>query len=134
MIRGGQKRNVPADTLVCGDLVEVKGGDLIPADLRVVDAKGCKVDNSMITGEAEPQQRGTECTSENPLETKNLAFFGTNCAEGTALGIVVKTGDNTIMGKIANLAAGLEESQPPIAKEIQHFIHIITGVAVVLGN
>ena len=88
---------------------------------------------------------------QNPLETKNLAFFSTNAVEGTAVGMVVNIGDNTVMGRwvsinmhfwgifyplysrIAGLASGLEGGQTPIAKEIEHFIHIITGVAVFLG-
>merc|ERR1711881_385540 len=72
-------------------------------------------------------------THENPLETKNLAFFSTNAVEGTAVGIVVNIGDNTVMGRIAGLASGLASDETPIAKEIAHFIHIITGVAVFLG-
>jgi len=91
------------------------------------------VDNSSLTGESEPQSRGPEYTHENPLETKNLAFFSTNAVEGTAKGIVVMIGDNTVMGRIAGLATGLETGETPIAKEIAHFIHIITGVAVFLG-
>ena len=55
------------------------------------------------------------------------------CRPGTMRGVVVKTGDNTVMGRIANLASGLEVGDTPIAKEIAHFIHIITGVAVFLG-
>lgn len=52
---------------------------------------------------------------------------------GTARGIVINIGDNTVMGRIAGLASGLETGETPIAKEISHFIHIITGVAVFLG-
>merc|ERR1719266_3279253 len=91
------------------------------------------VDNSSLTGESEPQSRLPEYTHENPLETKNLAFFSTNAVEGTARGMVVNIGDNTVMGRIAGLASGLEGGQTPIAKEIEHFIHIITAVAVFLG-
>ena len=133
VIRDGQKHTFPADQLVVGDVVEVKGGDRIPADLRIVVAQGCKVDNSCLTGESEPQSRSPDFTNDNPLETKNLAFFSTNCVEGTAKGIVINTGDRTIMGRIANLASGLEMGETPIAREINHFIHLITGVAVFLG-
>ncbi len=91
------------------------------------------MDNSSLTGEAEPQSRSPECTNENWRETKNLAFFSTNAVEGTATGIVVAIGDNTSMGRIAGLASGLESGDTPIAKEIAHFIHLITGVAVFLG-
>ena len=62
----------------------------------------------------------------NPTEIINLS-------QGTAIGVVVNTGDRTVMGRIANLASGLEMGQTPINREIEHFIHLITGVAVFLG-
>nr|KAF6412719.1 ATPase Na+/K+ transporting subunit alpha 1 [Molossus molossus] len=133
VIRNGEKMSINAEEVVVGDLVEVKGGDRIPADLRIISANGCKVDNSSLTGESEPQTRSPDFTNENPLETRNIAFFSTNCVEGTARGIVVYTGDRTVMGRIATLASGLEGGQTPIAAEIEHFIHLITGVAVFLG-
>jgi len=133
VIRGNEKLNVHAEELVVGDLIEVKFGDRVPADIRVISAHGFKVDNSSLTGESEPQSRTAEFTNENPLETRNLAFFSTNAVEGTARGLVVQTGDRTVMGRIANLASGLEMGETPIAREIAHFIHIITGVAVFLG-
>ncbi|XP_027223739.1 sodium/potassium-transporting ATPase subunit alpha isoform X7 [Penaeus vannamei] len=133
VLRDGEKQNVQAEELCIGDIVEVKFGDRIPADIRVIESRGFKVDNSSLTGESEPQSRSPEYTSENPLETKNLAFFSTNAVEGTCKGIVIMIGDNTVMGRIAGLASGLETGETPIAKEITHFIHIITGVAVFLG-
>uniref|UniRef100_A0A674MDJ6 ATPase Na+/K+ transporting subunit alpha 3b n=1 Tax=Takifugu rubripes TaxID=31033 RepID=A0A674MDJ6_TAKRU len=133
VIREGEKVQINAEEVVAGDLIEVKGGDRIPADIRVVSAHGCKVDNSSLTGESEPQSRSPDCTHDNPLETRNVAFFSTNCVEGTARGIVICTGDRTVMGRIATLTSGLETGKTPIAKEIEHFIHIITGVAVFLG-
>jgi len=131
--RDGKVLSINATQLVLGDIVLVKFGDRVPADLRIIEAKGLKVDNSSLTGESEPQSRGPECTHDNPLETKNLAFFSTNCVEGTATGVVVQIGDNTVMGRIANLASGLGSGKTPIAIELEHFIHIITGVAVFLG-
>merc|ERR1712076_44295 len=122
-----------AEELTLGDIVEIKFGDRVPADVRILEARSFKVDNSSLTGESEPQARSPEFTHDNPLETKNLAFFSTNAVEGTAKGIVVNIGDNTVMGRIAGLASGLETGDTPIAKEIAHFIHIITGVAVFLG-
>merc|ERR1711971_467867 len=131
--RDGEKVTVKAEELTLGDIVEVKFGDRIPADIRVLEARQFKVDNSSLTGESEPQARTPEFTHENPLETKNLGFFSTNAVEGTCVGMVVNIGDNTVMGRIAGLASGLSNDQTPIAKEIAHFIHIITGVAVFLG-
>ncbi|TDG51334.1 hypothetical protein AWZ03_002129 [Drosophila navojoa] len=133
VIREGEKLTLRAEDLVLGDVVEVKFGDRIPADIRIIEARNFKVDNSSLTGESEPQSRGSEFTHENPLETKNLAFFSTNAVEGTAKGVVISCGDHTVMGRIAGLASGLDTGETPIAKEIHHFIHLITGVAVFLG-
>jgi len=133
IVRNGEKVNMPATECVLGDIVHFKAGDRICADLRIVESRGLKVDNSSLTGESEPQSRSPECTNQNPLETKNLAFFSTNAVEGNGVGIIVQTGDNTVMGRIANLASGLGTGKTPIAQEIEHFIHIITGVAVFLG-
>ncbi|ESO03570.1 hypothetical protein HELRODRAFT_187047 [Helobdella robusta] len=132
-VREGVKYNIHAEELVVGDVIEVKFGDLIPADIRIINAHGLKVDNSSLTGESEPQTRSPEYTNDNPLETKNLAFFSTNAVEGTGKGVIISTGDRTVMGRIANLASGLDTGKTPIAREIEHFIELITAVAVFLG-
>lgn len=132
-LRDGQKVNLKAEELTIGDVVEIKFGDRIPADVRVIESHNMKVDNSSLTGESEPQSRSPEYTSDNPLETKNLAFFSTSAVEGTCKGLVINIGDNTVMGRIAGLASGIDSGSTPIAREIEHFIHIITGVAVFLG-
>uniref|UniRef100_T1IZN6 Sodium/potassium-transporting ATPase subunit alpha n=1 Tax=Strigamia maritima TaxID=126957 RepID=T1IZN6_STRMM len=133
LVREGQKITMRAEEVVVGDVLDIKFGDRIPADIRVISGHGFKVDNSSLTGESEPQSRTAEFTNENPLETKNLAFFSTNAVEGTCRGLVISTGDRTVMGRIANLASGLDSGETPIAKEIGHFIHLITAVAVFLG-
>ncbi|XP_077955936.1 sodium/potassium-transporting ATPase subunit alpha-2 isoform X1 [Gasterosteus aculeatus] len=133
VIREGEKMQINAELVVRGDLVEIRGGDRIPADLRVVSSSGCKVDNSSLTGESEPQTRSPQFTNDNPLETRNICFFSTNCVEGTARGVVICTGDRTVMGRIATLASELQVRRTPINIEIEHFIRLITGVAVFLG-
>nr|XP_029502532.1 sodium/potassium-transporting ATPase subunit alpha-1-like [Oncorhynchus nerka] len=85
VVRDGEKKNINTEEVVVGDIVEVKGGDRIPADLRIVSASGCKVDNSSLTGESEPQTRSPDFSNDNPLETRNIAFFSTNCVEGKYL-------------------------------------------------
>ncbi|CAG0915389.1 unnamed protein product [Notodromas monacha] len=133
VIRDGVSRPVLAETLVKGDLIKLKGGDRIPADIRVLVSNGMKVDNSSLTGESEPLLRQPTVSHENPLETQNLAFFSTNCVEGSGTGLVIQTGDRTVIGRIAGLTAGLQRGATPIAKEIMHFVHLITAVAVALG-
>ncbi|ETE66743.1 Potassium-transporting ATPase alpha chain 1 [Ophiophagus hannah] len=133
VIRDGDKFQINANQLVVGDLVEIKGGDRVPADIRIITGQGCKVDNSSLTGESEPQNRTPECTHESPLETRNIAFFSTMCLEGTATGVIINTGDRTIIGRIASLASGVENEKTPIAIEIEHFVDIIAGLAIFFG-
>lgn len=78
-------QHVPANDLVVGDVVDIKFGDSIPADIRIIECQGLKVDNSSLTGESEPQSRSPLCSDDNPMETKNLAFFSTNALEGWCL-------------------------------------------------
>ena len=74
-------------------------GNLIPADIRIISQIGMKVDNSVLTGEPDILPRSEVCTNiENPIESKNLAFFRTICVEGRCKAIVLKTGDNTLIG------------------------------------
>ena len=61
--------------------------------MLLLRCSGFKVDNSSLTGESEPQSRMPQCTSENPMETKNLAFFTSNAVEGACVGLVVQTGE-----------------------------------------
>uniref|UniRef100_A0A667FLM7 Sodium/potassium-transporting ATPase subunit alpha n=1 Tax=Lynx canadensis TaxID=61383 RepID=A0A667FLM7_LYNCA len=139
VIRDSEKKTIPAEQLVVGDIVEIKGGDRIPADIRLLSVQGCKVDNSSLTGESEPQARSSEFTHDNALETKNIGFYSTTCLEvsispvGTATGMVINTGDRTIIGQIASLASGVGNEKTPIAIEIEHFVHIVGGVAISIG-
>ncbi|XP_068098327.1 potassium-transporting ATPase alpha chain 2-like [Hyperolius riggenbachi] len=133
VLRDGQRVELIAEKLVVGDIVYLKGGDKIPADLRIIESHGCKVDNSSLTGESEAQPRVTDCTDENPLETKNIGFYSTTCLEGAASGIVINTGDRTVIGRIASLASQVGDQKTPIALEIEHFVHLISGLAVFVG-
>jgi len=132
--RDGKDINVEAKYLVVGDIVNLKAGDKIPADIRVIECSDdMKVDHSSLTGEPDALKRGIDFSHDNPLETKNLCFFGTQVPSGTAKGIVVNVGDNTVMGRIAKLATATENVQTPINQEIEHFVHIVSGVAIFLG-
>ena len=131
--REGRAEAIEAKELVRGDIVIVKGGDNIPADLRIIEANEMKVNNASLTGETEELLRTPNCTDDKPFETENLAFFGTSCTEGTGVGIVIFTGDNTVIGKIANLAQSAKSSQTTLSIEIHRFIKIISLVAIFLG-
>lgn len=133
VIRNGDACSIPAEDLVPGDIVDLKAGDAIPADVRCMDCSDFKVDNSSLTGESDAQTRSSKNVEENPMEATNLAFFGTNCAKGKCRGVVIRTGDHTLIGSIARLASSTDNQKTPIAIEIEHFIHIVSSVAVFLG-
>ena len=82
MVREGKKETVKAEELVIGDVIEVKVGDRVPADMRIIESSSFKLDNSSLTGESEPQSRSNAFTHDNPFETKNLAFFSSSAVEG----------------------------------------------------
>jgi sodium/potassium-transporting ATPase subunit alpha len=133
VLRNAEITSVDVTDLVVGDIVDVQFGDRVPADIRITENQGLKVDNSSLTGESEPLPRSVECTHPNPMETKNLAFFSTSVIEGTGRGIVIATGDRTLMGRVAGLASRLENNETPISREMDHFVSVISGVAIFFG-
>lgn len=134
VVRDGTSSVLNAMELVRGDILKLKAGDKVPADLRVLECSDdMKVDNASLTGESEPIKREINCTHENPLETANVCFFGTLIPTGTATCMVIGTGDNTLMGRIARLTLTTTNVETPIAKEIEHFVLIVSTVAVTLG-
>jgi sodium/potassium-transporting ATPase subunit alpha len=129
-LRDGKVSRIAASALVPGDVVLVRMGDKTPADLLVFSASDCHVDNSSLTGESEPQERGKENDMANPLEASNLLFNSCLIVAGEAYGIVIRTGDATVLGQIASLTAGEEKTTSPLAHEIDNFVKIIATIAI----
>jgi len=120
--------------LVTGDIIEVANGDKVSADIRMFESDACKVEMSSLTGEPIAIKREIAPENqENALEAKNLAFFTTQILNGKGRGIVIRTGDRTVIGQIKRLVTETKNKRTPINIEIEHFIHLITGVAIFLG-
>ena len=93
-----------------------------------------KVDNSALTGEVEPLLRTVDCTNPNNiLETKNVAFYGTLCKEGSGKGVVISIGDKTVMGQIAEMAVSGATPESPLHIELKRFVILISVIAVGMG-
>ena len=134
VIREGKTREIDAKTIVPGDIVVVKGGENIPCDIMVFKSNEMKVNNASLTGESEDINLDPSLEPENNIfETKNVAFFGTSCTAGSGTGVCFKTGDDSVIGQIANLASSAESAETPLATEIDRFIKIISAVAFTLG-
>ncbi|SPE23507.1 magnesium transporter [Burkholderiales bacterium] len=95
---------VPIKRLVPGDVIALSAGDMLPADVRLLSAKDLFIGQAAMTGESLPVEKFAEqrsAASTNPLELENLAFMGTNVVSGSALAVVVTTGDHTYFGALA---------------------------------
>jgi sodium/potassium-transporting ATPase subunit alpha len=95
VLRSGVPTKMTASNLVIGDIVQIKLGNKVPADLRLIQVSNdLKFDRAVLTGESEPVEGTTAMTDENFLESKNIALMGTHVVNGSGLGIVVLTGNN----------------------------------------
>lgn len=130
-IRDGKMAQMAASELVPGDVVLVRMGDKNPADVLVFSASDCSVDNSSLTGESEPQERTKDNDMRNPLEAANVMFNSTLVVSGEAWGMVIRTGDATVLGQIAHLTAGEEKMKSPLSHEIDNFVRLIATIAIV---
>ena len=107
VIRDGKKIQIPLKEVTFGDTVILSAGDMIPADLRVIEAKDLYVGQSSITGESDAVRKNvnTELVNIDEIESitdlDNICFMGTNVISGSAKAVVIKTGDNTYFGKVA---------------------------------
>ncbi|KAL1611800.1 hypothetical protein SLS60_000020 [Paraconiothyrium brasiliense] len=126
VVRDGNQASISATDLVPGDIVIIKQGNKLPADVRFVDVSSdAMFDRAILTGESEPCPATTEATEDNYLETHNIGMQGTHCISGSCIGICVATGDNTIFGRIAKLTSEPKTGMTPLQREILRFVLII---------
>ncbi|TMW69048.1 hypothetical protein Poli38472_001204 [Pythium oligandrum] len=132
VVRDGISQLIPAEEPVVGDLVWVRNGDKVPADLRILLCSNLKVENSSLTGESELVSLTSAEQDESvaPLECKNVAFNGSLCFDGSALGLVLSIGDNTVIGRIAKLASSTEQRETNMQREVATFVRFISALAI----
>ncbi len=122
VIRDGVESIIPARELVPGDIVVLRTGDKVPADIRLAEAFSLKVDESSLTGESSPVLKSTEPLDEaTPLPDRvNMAYSGTVVTYGRGWGVVVETGMKTELGKIAKMIQEAREEKTPLEKRMEH--------------
>jgi sodium/potassium-transporting ATPase subunit alpha len=133
VLRDGESRFVPAAELVVGDVVRLSAGAKVPADMRLIAVRGLRVENSSLTGESTPVHSTVECTDEAPLETRNLVFNSSLVMTGEALGVVVRTGDRSVIGVIAKQVTRAQATQTTLQREVSHFVRVISIGAVIMA-
>lgn len=116
VVRNGQHETVATTDLVVGDIVVLRAGDRIPADLRVMEAHNLRVEEAILTGESTVVDKTAEAlTSELPLgDRKNLLFSGTTISAGAGLGVVIATGEATELGHINQMMTEIEKHRTPL--------------------
>nr|MBA2380582.1 HAD-IC family P-type ATPase [Chloroflexota bacterium] len=140
--RAGRTRDIDAGELVRGDVVLIRAGDIVPADLRLTAAVGLAFDRSLLTGESMPETAAVaEGAAARPLDPAapdredlqaSIAYAGTNVVRGGGEGIVVATGPATQLGRIAGGLSTTEGRRSPLQRELDRLVRILLGVALAL--
>ncbi|MGI6632265.1 MAG: cation-translocating P-type ATPase [Bacillota bacterium] len=128
VIRSGRREEVPRESVVPGDLIEIFPGMRVPADARVVQCKSLQVEEAALTGESLPvsKERDLICPAKTSLsDRKNMVFGGTLVVRGEGRALVVSTGMRTEMGKIARLVAGATSQETPLERRLESLGRII---------
>ena len=123
VLRDGQRISVDGAALVPGDIVLLEAGDKVPADLRVIEARGLAAQEAILTGESVPVEKGQSPVAVDAAlgDRRSMLWSGTLVTQGTARGLVVATGTGTEIGRIGGLLAAVEQLTTPLVAQIDHF-------------
>jgi len=119
-VRGGRKRSLPATELVPGDLVLLQSGDKVPADLRLIEERGLRVEEAALTGESVPVEKAAEPVAEDADigDRRSMAYSGTLVTHGTATAVVVATGAQTELGRISRMLGEASKLETPLTRQL----------------
>lgn len=120
--------------LVPGDIIYLESGETVPADIRILSCESLKVDESALTGESVPVQKSANVLKENLIlqEQKNMLFLGTSITNGKCAGIVISTGKNTEIGKIALSLNEIDRIETPLQLKIKELSKKITFIVFII--
>ncbi|MFN2198624.1 MAG: cation-translocating P-type ATPase, partial [Anaerolineales bacterium] len=121
VVRGSSRMDTPAHTLVPGDLILLEAGNYIPADVRLTSTMNLRIEEAALTGESVPVEKQADMllpADAHLGDLKNMAFMGTVVAYGRGRGVVVNTGMQTQIGRIAELLQSVEEEQTPLQRRL----------------
>ncbi|WP_303761288.1 HAD-IC family P-type ATPase [Sphingobium yanoikuyae] len=128
VLRGGERRVVAVPDLVPGDIVLLEAGDRVPADIRLLRARGLLIDEAALTGESvAAEKHQTRIAADAGIaDQSNMAFSGTLVAAGQATGLVVETGSHTQIGRISGMLKAVEVGKTPLVRQIDDFARLMT--------
>ncbi len=137
VLRDGNWSEIPARELVPGDILQVETGNVVPADLRLIEAVNLRIQEAALTGESEPveKQTGEISIPDLPLgDRRNMGYMGTMVTQGRGLGLVVATGMQTELGQIADLIQHTTAEQTPLQKRLDALGKSLAGVGVLIAG
>lgn len=135
VLRQGEESVVPAAELVVGDIVQLRDGDMVPADLRLIDSANLKIQEASLTGESVPVEKDADsCPAESCAlaDRCNMAYSSSIVTYGRAEGVVVATGMQTQVGDVASMLDSQDDTDTPLKRKLNAVGKVLTAVGVVI--
>lgn len=136
VLRNNQSMSIKSEDIVPGDIVLLEAGDVVPADIRLTEANSLKIEEAALTGESVPVNKQVDPIEEDDLplgDRKNLGFMNSNVTSGRAVGVVIGTGMNTEVGKIAHMLNTTEETTTPLQENLKSLGKMLTVLILVIA-
>ena len=136
VLRGGQLAQIKSEELVVGDVVQLDAGDIVPADLRLISSASLKIEEAALTGESVPSEKDSQAlVAENaPLgDRTNMAYSSGVATYGRGLGVVVATGMNTEVGKIAGMLGQAGDQTTPLQKQLNKTAKVLSVIVLAIA-
>ncbi|AFS00575.1 calcium-translocating P-type ATPase, PMCA-type [Lentilactobacillus buchneri] len=136
VLRNNQPMSIKSEDIVPGDIVLLEAGDVVPADVRLIEANSLKIEEAALTGESVPVNKQVDPIVEDDLplgDRKDLGFMNSNVTSGRATGVVIGTGMNTEVGKIAHMLNTTEETTTPLQENLKSLGKMLTVLILVIA-
>ncbi len=136
VMRDGARISVDGAALVPGDVVLLEAGDKVPADLRILEARGLSTQEAILTGESVPVEKGANPVAADAAlgDRRSMLWSGTLVTQGTARGLVVATGARTEIGRIGRMLAAVEQLTTPLVVQMDHFARWLSYLILVVAG
>jgi Ca2+-transporting ATPase len=137
--RAGHVMSIKSEEVVPGDIVLLEAGDAIPADMRLISASSLKIEEASLTGESIPAEKTSNTLEAEENEDitlgdrRNMAYAGTNAVYGRGEGVVIGTGMNTEMGKIAGIISRTENEKTPLQKKLASLSKVLSVAVIIIS-
>lgn len=136
VLRDGHTTSVKSTDLVPGDIVLLEAGDVVPADVRLIEARSLKIEEAALTGESVPVEKETIVLDDAEIgigDRINMAYSNSNVTYGRGTGVVVNTGMDTEVGKIAGMLAQADETETPLKNNLNQLGKFLTIAIIVIA-